>query len=127
VSRHVTASQSSSDASLLAATQIRRALLQNRLSNRYREPHHAVTSSLHAIVEARLEFLPEHTTGRFIMNSINEALKLFMRQAQLERAMKQPGGARVIEEQELHAVRRKLAAYPEAVQPSAEVKGNDRA
>jgi hypothetical protein len=61
------------------------------------------------------------------MDPVNEALKLFMRQAQLERAMKQPGGARVIEEQELHAVRRKLAAFPEAMQPVAEAKENDRA
>ncbi len=49
------------------------------------------------------------------MKSVNELLELFMRQAQLERAMKQPGGARVIEEQELHAVRNKLAEFPEAM------------
>jgi hypothetical protein len=57
-----------------------------------------------------------------IVESINDALKLFMRQAQLERAMKQPGGARVIEEQELLAVRRKLAALPKERQPVVEVK-----
>jgi len=45
---------------------------------------------------------------------VNELLLLFMRQAQLERAMKQRGGARVVEEQELHVLSRKLAAYPEA-------------
>jgi hypothetical protein len=49
------------------------------------------------------------------MQSINELLELFMRQAQLERAMKQPGGARVVEERELHAVRRRLAAVPESL------------
>jgi hypothetical protein len=49
------------------------------------------------------------------MKSVNELLKLFMRQAELENAMRQPGGARVTEEQELHAVRRKLASFPEAV------------
>ena len=49
------------------------------------------------------------------MQSINELLELFMRQAQLERAMKQPGGARVVEERELHAVRRRLAVVPESL------------
>jgi hypothetical protein len=47
------------------------------------------------------------------MKSVNELLRLFMRQAELESAMRQPGGARVIEEQELHAVRRRVADYPE--------------
>jgi hypothetical protein len=49
------------------------------------------------------------------MKSINELLELFMRQAQLERAMKQPGGARVVEERELHALRRKIAVVPDAL------------
>jgi hypothetical protein len=49
------------------------------------------------------------------MKSINELLELFMRQAQLERAMTQPGGARVVEERELHAVRREIAAVPGAM------------
>jgi hypothetical protein len=49
------------------------------------------------------------------MKSINELLELFMRQAQLERAMKQPGGARVVEERELHAVRREIAAVPDSM------------
>lgn len=48
------------------------------------------------------------------MNSVNELLELFTRQAALEQAMRQPGGARVTEEQELLAVRRKLARLPEA-------------
>ena len=47
------------------------------------------------------------------MKSVNELLKLFMRQAELESAMRQPGGARVIEEQELHAVRQRVAGFPE--------------
>ena len=47
------------------------------------------------------------------MKSVNELLKLFMRQAELESAMRQPGGARVIEEQELHAVRLRVAGFPE--------------
>jgi hypothetical protein len=45
-----------------------------------------------------------------MMKSVNELLDLFMRPAELESAMRQPGGARVTEEQELHALRRKLAA-----------------
>jgi hypothetical protein len=49
------------------------------------------------------------------MKSVNELLTLFMRQAQLERAMKQPGGARVIEERELNSVRQTLAAIPAAM------------
>ncbi len=53
------------------------------------------------------------------MQSVNELLKLFMRQAQLERAMKQRGGARIVEEQELHAVRQRLAAFPEALKRDA--------
>jgi hypothetical protein len=58
------------------------------------------------------------------MKSVNELLVLFMRQAQLERAMKQRGGARVGEEQELHVVRRRLAA--EAAKSDVVVKDDDR-
>jgi hypothetical protein len=46
------------------------------------------------------------------MKSVNELLELFMRQAELEKAMRQPGGARVTEERELDAVRQKLAKLP---------------
>jgi hypothetical protein len=53
------------------------------------------------------------------MKSVNELLELFMRQAQLERAMRQPGGARVIDARELEAVKQKLAAAPEAVKREA--------
>jgi hypothetical protein len=53
------------------------------------------------------------------MKSVNELLDLFTRQAALEKAMRQPGGARVIEEQELLAVRRELAKLPEAMGISA--------
>jgi hypothetical protein len=86
-----------------------------------------VTRLPYAIVEARLEASSELTAGSFIVKSVNEALRLFLREAQLEHAMKQPGGARVIEEQELSAVRRKLAAFPEVMQPFVGVKENDRA
>lgn len=53
------------------------------------------------------------------MKSVNELLELFMRQAQLERAMRQPGGARVIDARELVAVKQKLAAVPEAARREA--------
>ncbi|HEY0802166.1 MAG TPA: hypothetical protein VGD54_15115 [Steroidobacteraceae bacterium] len=54
------------------------------------------------------------------MESFNELSVLFMRQAELEKAMRRPGGARVIEEQELLAVRQKLAMHPEAMGNSLE-------
>jgi len=47
------------------------------------------------------------------MHSVDEALSLLQRQAQLETAMKQRGGIRIIEEQELHVVRRRLADSPD--------------
>ena len=61
------------------------------------------------------------------MKTVNELLELFMRQAQLERAMRQPGGARVIDEQQLDAVKKRLAAYPDAMKRNARVHDNDRA
>ena len=60
------------------------------------------------------------------MKSVNELLVLFMRQAQLERAMKQRGGARVVEAQDLHVVRQKFAAYSEAANGDVVVKDDDR-
>jgi hypothetical protein len=50
------------------------------------------------------------------MQTVNEALRLLRRQADLERAMKQPGGVRITEEQELHVVRRQLMEFPEAME-----------
>jgi hypothetical protein len=50
------------------------------------------------------------------METVNEALGLLKRQAELESAMRQPGGIRITEEQELHLVRRRLAAFPQAMQ-----------
>jgi hypothetical protein len=46
------------------------------------------------------------------MESVEELSELITRQAELEKAMRTPGGARVIEEQELLAVRQKLAKLP---------------
>jgi hypothetical protein len=61
------------------------------------------------------------------MQSVNDLLRLFMRQAELERAMKQPGGARVIDERELNSVREELAQFPEAVKHLPRVQDNERA
>jgi hypothetical protein len=61
------------------------------------------------------------------LKTVNELLELFMRQVQLERAMRQPGGARVIDEQQLNAVRRRLAAYPAAMKRDVVVQDDDRA
>ena len=44
------------------------------------------------------------------MRSANELPELLARQAELEKAMRQPGGARVTDEQELLAVRRKITS-----------------
>lgn len=49
------------------------------------------------------------------MQTVSDALGLLKRQVELETAMKQPGGIRITEEQELHVVRRRLAEYPEAM------------
>jgi uncharacterized lipoprotein len=59
------------------------------------------------------------------MKSVNELLVLFMRQAQLERATKQRGGARVVEEQDLHVMRQKLTAYPGAAKSDVVVNDDD--
>jgi DNA-directed RNA polymerase specialized sigma24 family protein len=57
---------------------------------------------------------------RVDMQTVSEALDLLKRQAELEAAMRQPGGIRVTEEQELHAVRRRLAQFPEAMRAVVE-------
>jgi hypothetical protein len=54
------------------------------------------------------------------MKSANELLVLYMRQAQLEEAMRKPGGARVTEERELLAVRQQLAQLPESMRDALE-------
>lgn len=50
------------------------------------------------------------------MQTVDETLTLLRRQAELEATMRQPGGIRITEEQELHLVRRRLANFPEAMQ-----------
>jgi hypothetical protein len=49
------------------------------------------------------------------MDTVNEALDLLRRQAELEAALKRPGEFRITEEQELHVLRRRLANFPEAM------------
>ena len=49
------------------------------------------------------------------MEPLSEALSLLRRQAQIEDAMRRPGGIRVVEERELYELRRLLQKYPVAV------------
>jgi hypothetical protein len=49
------------------------------------------------------------------METVNEALGLLKRQAELEAGMRRPGEFRLTEEQELQVVRRRLANLPEAM------------
>jgi hypothetical protein len=50
------------------------------------------------------------------METVNEALGLLRRQAELEQSMKAMGGIRITEEQELLVLKRRLASYPQAMQ-----------
>ena len=50
------------------------------------------------------------------MQTVTEALSLLKRQAEIANAMKNPGGIRITEEQELHFIRRQLQQFPEAMQ-----------
>jgi len=50
------------------------------------------------------------------MQTIDDTLRLLRRQAELECAMKHPGGIHITEEQELHNIRRQLERFPEAVE-----------
>ena len=49
------------------------------------------------------------------METVNEALGLLRRQAELEQSMKESGGIRITEEQELLVLKRRLASYPQAM------------
>jgi hypothetical protein len=49
------------------------------------------------------------------LDTVNERARLLQRQKELETAMKQLGGARIIEEQELLAVKGRLQQINEAV------------
>jgi hypothetical protein len=49
------------------------------------------------------------------METVGKTLGLLKRQAELEAGMRQPGGFRLTEEQELQVVRRRLANFPEAM------------
>ena len=49
------------------------------------------------------------------MQTVTEALNLLKRQTEIENAMKNPGGIRITEEQELHFIRQQLQQFPEAM------------
>ena len=49
------------------------------------------------------------------MEPLSEALRLLRRQAEIENAMRGPGGIRVTAERELHEIRLTLTRYPGAV------------
>ena len=49
------------------------------------------------------------------MEPLHEALRLIKRQAELENAMRRPGGIRITEERELFQLRSDLARFPAAV------------
>lgn len=49
------------------------------------------------------------------MEPLHEALRLIKRQAELESAMRRPGGIRVTEERELFQLRGSLTQFPAAV------------
>ena len=50
------------------------------------------------------------------METVNEALGLLRRQAEIEQSMKESGGIRIAEEQELFVLKRRMASYPQAMQ-----------
>jgi hypothetical protein len=49
------------------------------------------------------------------MEPVSEALQLLQRQAELEAAMRAPGGIPITEERELYGLRARLSRYPHAV------------
>jgi len=49
------------------------------------------------------------------MEPLDEALRLIKRQAELETAMRRPGGIRVTEERELFQLRKDLTQFPAAI------------
>ena len=60
------------------------------------------------------------------MEPLNEALRLLRRQAEIEDAMRGPGGIRVKAERELHEIRQSLTRYPGAVRAILETANNLR-
>jgi hypothetical protein len=50
------------------------------------------------------------------MQPVHDALNLLKRQTEIESSMKNPGGIRIIEEQELHNIPRELKQFPGAMQ-----------
>jgi hypothetical protein len=100
-------------ARLRAATTISTCVLQKEGCRRYREIDHIAAGSRRVTICTSIHLRRGLTEQSVNMRTVNELLELFMRQAQLERAMRQPGGVRVIDERHLDAVKQKLA-YPDA-------------
>ncbi|HEY7928524.1 MAG TPA: hypothetical protein VID71_00845 [Steroidobacteraceae bacterium] len=50
------------------------------------------------------------------LDSQPDLQRLLARQGEIQRAMRCPGGIRIIEERELHAIREQLKKYPAALQ-----------
>jgi hypothetical protein len=57
---------------------------------------------------------------------LHEALRLIKRQAELENAMRRPGGIRVTEERELFQLRHALTQYPVAFSAIVEAAARTR-
>lgn len=53
------------------------------------------------------------------LDSQPDLQRLLARQSEIQRAMRCPGGIRVIEERELYAIREQLKKYPTALQSQA--------
>jgi hypothetical protein len=50
------------------------------------------------------------------METRTEVQRLLRRHREIRQAMRQPGGVRILEERELHAIREQLKSIPAAVQ-----------
>jgi hypothetical protein len=50
------------------------------------------------------------------MQARTDVQRLLRRHREIRQAMRQPGGVRIIEERELHAIRKQLQAIPAALQ-----------
>ena len=60
------------------------------------------------------------------MEPLHEALRLIKRQAELEAAMRRPGGIRITEERELFQLRTALTQFPAAVKAIVEAASRMR-
>ncbi len=61
-----------------------------------------------------------------MLETVDQALAMLKRQAEIESGLRQPGGVRVCEERELYALRQRLQRYPEAVAAILQTASNLR-